>query len=216
MEAARFALSFVTGRTEAICNLYNLKVTRLELIACYEASDAWRREMEKDYVSPGRAGPVITAGEGGRELRGMRWGFPPPQGIKAPAVNVRNYSSPFWRSALNDAARRCLVPVTSFQEWSVEPDATTGRKKPHWFSVPSRPIFAFAGVWRPTQSGPAYAFLTTGYEGDASAHVVGAVHPKACPVILHDEDHDRWLNAPVEEALSLATAYPSQLLRVDV
>lgn len=29
------------------------------------------------------------------------------------------------------------------------------------------------------------------------------------------EDHDRWLGAPVEEALELAAAYPSQLLRVD-
>lgn len=207
-----------------MCNLYNLKVARWELIAYYGAHDAWREEMEKDYVSPGRPGPVIVRGEDGRELRGMRWGWPPPRGVKTPVVNVRNYASPFWRSALADPARRCLVPVTAFQEWSVQPDPATGRKRPHWFSVPSRPIFTFAGVWRPTESGSAFAFLTTGY-GDADdpeleaaaarAHVVGAVHPKAIPVILHDEDHDRWLHSPIEEVLSLATAYPSQLMRVD-
>jgi putative SOS response-associated peptidase YedK len=144
----------------------------------------------------------------------MRWGFPPPQGVKAPIVNVRNYSSPFWRSALINPERRCLVPVTAFQEWSVEPDPVTGKKRPYWFSLPSRPIFSFAGVWRPTETGPAFAFLTCGYEGDPGAHVVGAIHPKAVPVILHDDDHAKWLNAPVEEALTLACAFPSQLIAV--
>lgn len=76
------------------------------------------------------------------------------------------------------------------------------------------PIFAFAGVWRPTDDGAAYAFLTTGYDGDASTHLVGAIHPKAMPVILHDEDYARWLQAPVEDALTLAIPYPSQLMAV--
>lgn len=197
-----------------MCNLYNLKVRRWELVDYYKAQDAWREDMEKEYVSPGRPGVVITAGANGRELRGMRWGFPPPAGVKAPVVNVRNYGSPFWRSALANPERRCLVPVTEFQEWSVEPDPVTGKKRPHWFSVPSRPIFTLAGVWRPTDAGPAYAFLTCGYEGEPAAHVVGAIHPKAVPVILHDEDYERWLQAPVEEALLLACAYPSQLMAV--
>ena len=198
-----------------MCNLYGLRVARWELIAYFKANDAFREELEKDYVSPGRPGLVVTAGEAGRELQAMRWGFPPPAGVKAPVVNVRNYASPFWRSALANPARRCLVPVTRFQEWSVEPDPSTGKKKPHWFIVPSRPIFTFAGVWRPTDKGPAFAFLTCGYEGDASAHLVGAIHPKAVPVILHDEDYDRWLTAPVEDALSLACAYPSQLMAIE-
>jgi putative SOS response-associated peptidase YedK len=194
--------------------IYNLRTGREYLARAFGAVDA-AAALEKDYVSPGRPGLVVVERTGSREVRGMRWGFPPPAGVKLPVVNVRNYASPFWRSALANPERRCLVPVTSFQEWSAEPDPMTGRKRPHWFSVPSRPVFAFAGVWRPVGDGAAYAFLTTGYEGDPAAHVVGAVHPKACPVMLHDEDHDRWLRAPIEEALTLATAYPSQLLRVD-
>jgi putative SOS response-associated peptidase YedK len=197
-----------------MCNLYRLRVARWELKDRFGADDAWGEDMEKDYVSPGRAGPFVTEEAGRRALRGMRWGFPPPAGAKAPVVNVRNYASPFWRLALANSQRRCLVPVTSFQEWSGEPDPATGRKRPHWFTVPSQPVFAFAGVWRPVADGAVFAFLTCGYEGDPSAHAVGAIHPKACPVILHDEDHDRWLRAPVEEALTLACAYPSQLLQV--
>jgi putative SOS response-associated peptidase YedK len=38
------------------------------------------------------------------------------------------------------------VPFTSFQEWTVEPDPETGKKKPHWFSIPSPPIGTFAGI----------------------------------------------------------------------
>jgi len=52
----------------------------------------------------------------------MRWGFPPPPGVRNAVVNVRNYHSAFWRSALANPERRCLVPVTSFRAWSVEPD----------------------------------------------------------------------------------------------
>lgn len=198
-----------------MCNLYRLPTDRWELAALYGAVDTVGADLEKDYVSPGRPGFTITAADGGRRLQSMRWGFPPPPNVRSAVVNVRNYASPFWRSALNNPERRCLVPVTRFQEWSVEADPATGKKTPHWFSLPSRPIFAFAGVWRPTATGPAYAFLTTGYDGDPAGHLVGAVHPKAMPVILHDEDHDQWLHAPIEAALTLATPYPSQLMAID-
>lgn len=198
-----------------MCNLYNLKVRRWEVLEYYPAQDAWQDELEKDYVSPGRPGLVAIHAPTGLSLTVMRWGFPPPPSVgPKPIVNVRNYASPFWRSALKNPERRCLVPVTAFQEWSVAPDPVTGKKRPHWFSVPSRPIFSFAGVWRPTEIGPAFAFLTCGYDGEPSAHVVGAIHPKAIPVILHDEDHMKWLTSPVEEALSLACAFPSQLITV--
>lgn len=195
-----------------MCNLYRMKRASAEIANFFRARDQGR-ELEKDYVSPGRDGWVVRQDDG-RVVEAMKWGWPNPRGGKD-VVNVRNYASPFWRSALNNPARRCLVPFTEFQEWSAEPDALTGKKRPHWFSLPSRPIAALAGIWRPSDDGSIFAFLTTGYgEGDAANHVVGAIHPKAIPVILHDEDYDRWLNAPVEEALELAVAFPSQLLTV--
>ncbi|MEG3148410.1 SOS response-associated peptidase family protein [Sphingomonas sp. ZT3P38] len=204
-----------------MCNLYNLKVTRAEIVAYFEANDDWRQDLEKDYVSPSREGLVVTSAEGTRSLTGMRWGFPHWQPGQKEVVNVRNYGSSFWRSALKNPERRCLVPFTEFQEWSVEPDPVTGKKTKHWFSIPSRPIGVFAGVWRPTDTGPRFAFLTCGYSTDpdaekeaAAVHIVGAIHPKAIPVILHDEDFDRWLQAPIDEALGLACAFPSQLLSV--
>jgi len=196
-----------------VCNLFNLKASREELIARFKAQDDWRNQVmvEKDYVAPGKPGYAVREHEGQRVLSAMLWGFP-HQG--KPVTNVRNYTSPFWRSALQNPERRCLVPVTEFQEWSVEPMPDTGKKRAFWFSLPSQPIFAFAGIWRPTEGAPVFSFLTCGYDGDAAVHVVGAVHPKACPVILHEEDYDRWLRTELNDALTLAAPFPSQLMAV--
>ena len=34
------------------------------------------------------------------------------------------------------------------------------------------------------------------------------------PVILHDEDYDRWLDGDVDEVCSLASPFSSQLMKV--
>jgi putative SOS response-associated peptidase YedK len=35
------------------------------------------------------------------------------------------------------------------------------------------------------------------------------------PVILHPEDYQRWLTAPLAEVLPLAAPFPTQLMAVD-
>lgn len=156
---------------------------------------------------------VVRNVEGEPVIDMMAWGFPhvvkgaSGKAIEKPVTNVRNLASPFWRSALNAPARRCLVPVTSFSEYG---PGTPGKLPLYWFDVPSRPIFSFAGVWRPVGDGAGvYAFLTT-----EPNTVVGAVHPKAMPVILHEEDEARWLSEPLETAMEMVAAYPSQLMSV--
>ena len=95
------------------------------------------------------------------------------------------------------------MPVTDFCEWEGE----KGSKIARWFSVPSRPIFAFAGVWRPTDDGAAFAFLTC-----EPNPLVAPIHPKAMPVVLHEDDEARWLAG--NDATELAQPYPSQLMAV--
>jgi putative SOS response-associated peptidase YedK len=166
---------------------------------------------------PGREAIVVRKAAGERVLDIMRWGFPPPANGRAPVTNVRNLTSPFWRSALKSPERRCLVPVTSFCEWEGE----VGSKRDRWFSLPAADTFAFAGIWRPLGSdeaaagkGPynparAYAFLTC----DPNP-LVAPIHPKAMPVILQPEDYDAWLDGEVESACALAQPFPSQLMSV--
>lgn len=196
-----------------MCNLYNNKASKAEINAYFQSVDdlSSRLAVEKDYVAPGKPSYVVREDGAQRVLSVMLWGFP-FQG--KPVTNVRNYTSPFWKSALSYPGRRCLVPVTEFQEWSATPDPATGKKRPHWFNVPSQSIFAFAGIWRPTEAEPVFSFLTCGYDGDPANHVVGAIHPKACPVILHEEDYDRWLHSDLDDSISLAMPFPSQLMAV--
>jgi putative SOS response-associated peptidase YedK len=129
-------------------------------------------------VFPDGLAPVDhTAPDGERELSMMRWGFPPRPNLgKVPVTNVRNVGSPYWRGWLK-AEWRCLVPATSFCEWT-----DTRPKLPHWLAPPERrPFFAFAGIWRlwtgerkgQTGEHQLFAFLTTG-----SNEVVKPIHAK--------------------------------------
>ena len=119
-------------------------------------------------------------------------------------TNVRNLTSPFWRSMLSKPAQRCLVPFSSF----AEPKPNAGRDE-CWFQVTGSPVAAFAGIWRPSVEGKVFAFLTC-----EPNPVVAPIHPKAMPVILHPEDYDRWLQSDYDEACSLVAPFPSQLMSV--
>jgi ribulose-5-phosphate 4-epimerase/fuculose-1-phosphate aldolase len=69
----------------------------------------------------------------------------------------------------------------------------------HWFALNDAELFGFAGLWRPTQDGPRYAFLTC--EPNAT---VGRIHPKAMPVILDTPDEAaRWLSVDGAEAAAM-------------
>jgi hypothetical protein len=78
----------------------------------------------------------------------MRWGMPPPPRTGGPPVtNIRNTSSPHWRSWLKPE-NRCLVPANSFAEYAPEPNPETKKKDVIWFALDnSRPLFCFAGIW---------------------------------------------------------------------
>jgi putative SOS response-associated peptidase YedK len=55
-----------------------------------------------------------------------------------------------------------------------------------------------------------FGFLTT----EANAEV-GAIHPKAMPVILTTEaEIEQWITAPTQEALSLQRPLPDGILKI--
>ena len=163
-------------------------------------------------IYPKRQGLVLRMEDGEVKADAMMWGVPCQVPGKRPGTvltkhvtNVRNLSSPFWRSMLKDPARRCLVPFTSF----AEPVIGGGRAE-HWFTIRDRPLAAFAGIWRPTEQGNAYAFLTC-----EPNPLIAPLHPKAMPVILPEADYRAWLAADWEEVQPLACPYPSQLMEVE-
>jgi putative SOS response-associated peptidase YedK len=97
--------------------------------------------------------------------------------------------------------------VTQFCEWEGE----KGAKRKVWFGLreDADPLFAFAGLWRPGEGGVAYmAFLTC-----EPNTIVGAVHPKAMPVMLRPQDFPRWLGSEAASACELAVPYADADMR---
>lgn len=163
-----------------------------------------------DNIFPGYKAPVLRRVGERLSLQMMTWGFPGPQAAGGrPVTNVRNLSSPFWRSALRDPARRCLVPVTKFCEWTAAPDPVSNRKAKVWFAHGQHPLFAFAGIWRPAEDGAFMAFLTC-----EPNQTVAKVHPKAMPVMLEPRNFDRWLDDEHEQACSLAVPLSDAAMKV--
>jgi putative SOS response-associated peptidase YedK len=118
-------------------------------------------------------------------------------------TNDRNVKSPHWRRWLG-IENRCVAPWASFSENEVRPD---GSRPTVWFTFDeTRPLAFFAGIWtrrtslRKVKEGETtndiFAFLTTEPNRE-----IGAIHPKAMPVVLTArEEIDVWMNAPAEEA----------------
>jgi len=198
-----------------MCNRYRVSAKQLELAQRY-GFDVDKLRPEPDPLPPPELFPkkpgwIVRKQDGALSLDVMQWRIPRHMKTKTGkpttsyVTNVRNLESPFWRSTLANPHYRCLVPVTSFCEWSGE----KGSKQEHWFSVPAAQISSFAGIWRPTAEGNCYAVLTC----DPNP-LVEPIHPKAMPVIVHEEDYDDWLDGEVESACALAAPFPSQLMGV--
>ena len=188
-----------------MCNNYRLRGTMQEIALAMGLPFEADISVPSDNIFPKRPALVVRGDGGGRVATTMIWGFPPPANARGPVTNVRNLASPFWRSALGNPTRRCLIPASEFSEWEGE----KGAKRQRWFGVPSLPVFALAGLWRPGDGDapPVFAMLTC-----EPNPLVAAVHPKAMPVVLHPDDQATWLGGDLAEATALAVAFPSQLM----
>jgi putative SOS response-associated peptidase YedK len=206
-----------------MCNLYSLGQGQDAIRRVFEAMrDEAGNLPPMPGIFPDQTAPVIRLTEGQRTLTMMRWGIPGPKQFgEHPVTNVRNVKSPHWRPWLKPEYR-CLVPVTAFSEYA----DTKPKKTPTWFALDDeRPLFAFAGIWRPwtgvrgtKAENPdrseadhrLFSFLTTEANG-----IVEPIHPKAMPVLLTTPDEwATWLEAPTEEALKLQRPLPDAAMKI--
>lgn len=208
----------------ALCNLYSETKGQQAIRALTRAMvDRTGNLPPLPGIFPDHQAPIVRNGPDGRELVMARWGMPSPvfalAGKKTdPGVtNIRNTKSAHWRRWLG-VESRCVVPFTSFSEPELQPD---GSRPPAWFAFDERrPLNFFAGIWtrwtsvRKVREGETtndlYGFLTT--EPNAE---VGAIHPKAMPVILTTpEEIEIWMTASAADALKLQRPLPDGSLRV--
>jgi putative SOS response-associated peptidase YedK len=207
-----------------MCNLYNMTVKRWELVNYIAANDDFRKEIEqeKDYVAAGKPGIVVRYQDGQLVVDQMKWGFCTRKERKRPAregempflydwwTNARNLSNNLWKPWLLKTDHRCLVPFTRFAEPKAGPDRTSPSDLNWWFTVGDQEVPCFAGVWKVDQDhGHVFAFCTA-----EPNPLVAPKHPKAMPVILLKDDHERWLHGSLDDVEELQAAYPSQMMAV--
>jgi putative SOS response-associated peptidase YedK len=207
-----------------VCNLYSTFTDQAALRSLFDVNmDNLGNWQAQSGIYPDYAAPIVRNSAAGRELTLARWGMPTPSNVLAgkkadPGItNVRNTASSHWRRWLG-VENRCLVPFTSFSE--PNPGAVADRA-PVWFALDdTRPLACFAGLWtrwtsvRKVREGETtndlFAFLTINPNAE-----VGAIHPKAMPVILRTaEEATTWLTAPPAEALKLQRPLPDDALRI--
>lgn len=199
-----------------MCNLYRQRSGPQAIMDMARAMRSDVGNLAPGDIYPDYPAPIIRAGvDGVLTLAQARWGLPSPafalEGKKTDkgVTNVRNVDSPHWRRWLGPA-HRCVVPFDAFSEPGRDEN---GKYRPVWFELDQtqyEPLAFFAGLWVPQWTSvrklkdgevttDLFAFLTTEPNTE-----VGAVHPKAMPVILTEPDEiEMWMSAPWDIAKEL-------------
>lgn len=171
-----------------------------QLFAATPANDL--PDVPNYNVCPTNRVHVVRAGESGRQLLAMRWGFLPhwyktanggPLLINARAETIAE--KPAFRSAVRE--RRCLIVASGFFEWTK--DAEGNRLPWYIFRRDGAPI-AFAGIWQTW--GREDPLTTCAIVTTAANQGMSALHTRM-PLILEPGDWPLWLGEAGRGAAAL-------------
>lgn len=163
----------------------------------------------------------VVAQEG--ELRIMHWGLVPSwvkkrdqaNDIRKKTLNARS-ETVFEKPSFRDAVKhhRCLIPVTSFQEWHHNSD---GSKQKYDIRIKDEEIYSLAGIWsewKGPESGVSYfsySILTC-----EANELMAKIHntKKRMPVILTRAIENEWIRSDIsrEELQELMVPYHNELM----
>jgi putative SOS response-associated peptidase YedK len=160
-------------------------------------------------ICPSQSITTVVAGEDGRHLVPMRWGFLPhwykserdgPLLINARAETIAE--KPAFRAACRE--RRCIVPASGFYEWTKD---EAGHRLPWYIRPTDGSVIAFAAIWQDWAApggtpAPTVALVTT--EANRS---MSAIHHRM-PVSLAPGDYALWLGEDGKGAATLMRPAP--------
>jgi len=160
-------------------------------------------------VRPTHAAPIVRLSQQAqRECTLARWGLVPhwaPDlkfGVKCFNARCETIATaPSFRAALK--ARRCLVPMNAFFEWS----GPAGHRVKHRISPVAQDLFALAGLWE--RWGESQNFVETYTIITCTPNDALAPIHNRMPVIVDDANYDAWL---LEARLDILRPYAGALL----
>jgi len=163
------------------------------------------------YISRYNCAPTqnlaIITNQAPDTLQFFRWGLVPawmkePSG-KNPIINARAETlteKPAFKTLFRN--RRCLVPATGFYEWTGDKIRT-----PWHIRLLNGKPFCFAGLWecRKDENGILNSFTIITTQANS---LMEKLHHRM-PVILRQEDEERWLSPLPEPPADLLQSYPA-------
>jgi putative SOS response-associated peptidase YedK len=196
-----------------MCNLYTNRKSAAEIAAHFRAQIPIDFNLGEVEVYPGGRGMVVREEGGRRIVEAMTWGFPmrlkfmKPDSKPKPVNNIADVAKFPWKFIASKPEHRCLIPLTGF----CEAEGEKGAKTRTWFALRDRPLFAWAGMWKQSDEwGAVYSGLMTDCND-----FVRPVHNRM-PVLLHEEDQDRWLHGTLDDVLDLqARCFPDETMAMD-
>ena len=151
-----------------------------------------------------------------RELAEVRWGFVPAWSKELPKqawinAKLETMEQPrsMWKPALK--ARRCLVPVTGFYEWT-KPEK--GPKQPYFIHL-EKGLMTFAGIWESWHPHGGEVVESVAVATVAPSKEFSRFHDRQVVILADRDEQDAWLDpeTPPEAALSLLRPLPAGRLQ---
>jgi putative SOS response-associated peptidase YedK len=195
-----------SGHSFPMCNRYANQITYRQYVeefsetrlpVVFPRPEAAPNLEPRTNIFPTENAPVLLPVEGGLALRELRWGLIPwlhkktVKEWKPLTTNARSETiaaTPSFKSAF--ARRRCLIPVSSFYEWTGE----KGHKTKWDIRVTDREWFCFAGIWDKAETADgeiqSYALVTMAPEPHFEPY-----HNRQ-PLILERDEYTAWLESP--------------------
>lgn len=158
-------------------------------------------------LAPTQLASVILDRGAGLRVERMAWGLLPfwatAKSLQGSTINARIETvatKPAFRGAFK--ARRCLIPMAGYYEWSVNPD---DKKKDPWFIHAATPLWA-AGLWEDASRllGDDNLGTFTIITGDSSG-VSADIHDRM-PIWLAVGQAEEWMAAPPDDAMAMLLA----------
>jgi putative SOS response-associated peptidase YedK len=154
-------------------------------------------------VAPTSQVPIILRDADGALVgETARWGLI-PSWWKQPEPPAKTFNArseeasekPMWREALK--ARRCLVPVRGWYEWTEKPG---GGKQPYFIHAADAEVLALAGLWSQRRQDDGELALSCAVLTCAAATSIAHLHHRM-PVVLRNEHQAQWLDpaTPAEQ-----------------
>ena len=173
-----------------MCNRFNaaVKVDQIEKMFSAKAVENLAYSASYNVAPTDRVPFILEKDDQEREIHLGRFGMPT---FATPVqTNIRLEKAQNLKFL---KSRRCIIPSPGFYEFA----AIGPKEKQAHFFTPAEPdgLFAYAGSWKETPNGLAFAIFTT-----EPNEIVAPVHDRM-PVLLAAPDWPRWLTGTMPNVL---------------